>query len=524
MEHNTNNFINHRVKAISHSNKETPIKHNLRTIESRYDKDNSIDNEFYDFVDYENQDFLYDDDSKSVNGSDSIGGSVNLEEDSQLGGIGTYANNLAKLKSHMLNNNTTLPNQKDRSINRSVAKMIRAAYREDRAIHKDLYRKNTSRDIEDGRGTWLDGVITFSPIILENFENGSVDKDEWEQACIASALESCSYLGANLKYVAFHYNETTPHISYQASNYDEQGKSITFKHNSKKELSILQDIAFKHLKDLGFDRGIPKEVTGANNQSLISFYAKKIGALNHQVTNLEFKIHSLGKIKDKSQDELNEMNKLLKEEESIKTSISSLEEKLIDLDENVAKKVGKKREIKKEVEILLNAFNKIEELGEDITTKSDLVNYQDFLKQAIPGIVKKFDKIINDNVLKDNEIDTLKGELGNARAKIGQLDLKIRDDILLKNVENEDKENKLKIKIQELELDLFCKEEEAKHDKKEISENTKKLRREQHFKNRKNSINKQRKSRYKQEKEKNRRLEKALKDNGIELDENDRER
>ena len=41
-------------------------------------------------------------------------------------------------------------------------------------------------------------------------------------------------------------------------NFDNEGRSIIFKNKSTKILSSLQDIAFKHFKELGMDRGIKK--------------------------------------------------------------------------------------------------------------------------------------------------------------------------------------------------------------------------------------------------------------------------
>ena len=87
--------------------------------------------------------------------------------------------------------------------------------------------------------------------------------------------EIVSVYDTKINYMVLHLEESSPHFHWSFSNYDDMGKSLYFSNKNKEFLSKLQDIGFKHFKQLGMDRGLSKEVTGVNNQSINKYWRDK---------------------------------------------------------------------------------------------------------------------------------------------------------------------------------------------------------------------------------------------------------
>lgn len=237
-ENYMNNFINVRIQSVSQNRLENNLVHNVRAKQSRNDINDNVN-------------YLYKLEGQSYNRIELVG------EESQ--------NSLQELK---------------------------AQYKQDREKHKKLYYDRAKYKMEENNGSWLEGVITFSEAIKHDLGNKYTTQDLEERA-IKIVNEIANYFNVEPKSVVLHLSETTPHFHFYLQNFDDVGRSITHMFKSKKHFSHLQDIAFKHLQDLGMQRGIKKEVSFHRHQETKDYHEKEIKALNHKLHNTNEKYNVL---------------------------------------------------------------------------------------------------------------------------------------------------------------------------------------------------------------------------------------
>lgn len=297
------NLINVRIQSTIHSKLNGSLEHNLRTKSSRSDL-NDDSNYLYQFEKRGTNDFI-------SNGDDGITQIVNISH-------GTYSQNLSnyfscKPSKNIAYNSYELSN-KDRSTNREFKKMLTSIYEQDRLKHNALFKTRTRKNLKDDSGTWLEGVITFSEAIKEDLGT-KYSQQQLEQKAIDITNDIAKYFKVEPKYVVLHLNETTPHFHFALDNFDEKGRSITHMFKATKHLSILQDIAFRHLKELGMKRGIKKAVSSkSRHNETIKYYESTITKLNaklheqNQAFTNEKKSFIL--LKNKYQNGLEKYNKL----------------------------------------------------------------------------------------------------------------------------------------------------------------------------------------------------------------------
>lgn len=142
-----------------------------------------------------------------------------------------------------------------------------------RADHNQKYKARRKENLTNTNSTILNGVISFSEALKRDLGR-KYSREEFEQACRRSVELIAKELKTEIMYIAFHYNEKTPHVQWHMKNYDNEGRSVFYKHRNTKELEVLQDLAFSELKSLGMKRGISKIKSGKTHQSTKVYFSK----------------------------------------------------------------------------------------------------------------------------------------------------------------------------------------------------------------------------------------------------------
>jgi len=227
--------------------------------------------------------------------------------------------------------------------------------REWRAEHNKRYKARRRENLTNSNSTILNGVITFSEAIKTDLGT-KYTRENFEQVCKDTIEEIAEYLGTSIMYVAFHYNEKTPHAQYHLKNYDNEGRSIYYKYRKKEHLSRLQDIAFKHFKKLGMDRGISKEITNKTHQTTKQYYSKQYAEAQSTLRSAVAELKAL-------REEISNLDMSM-EEKKFEYSKISEEQKTIRLLDKLLTKAKKK---------ILLTQDEAEKLREHLPRISDLV-------------------------------------------------------------------------------------------------------------------------------------------------------
>ncbi|WP_323668674.1 hypothetical protein [Aliarcobacter butzleri] len=278
-----NNFINVRLEAYNHNKTLNAIKHNIRHIQSKSQK-LSFDNMSKDRVHNNSNYFIVD-------------------------GI-------------------PYPMLKNRDKTKEYYYYLSQEYLDNRAEHNKLYKASNinnptlkGRNLRDNQSTWLEGVFTFSDQFKEDLGN----KYSFEELCKVAndcVLDIGKKLNANLKYIVFHGDEKTGHFHYAFDNYDNLGRSLFKKINNINDLSLLQDIGFKHFGKIGIQRGQKKEISGVNHQNKDVYWQNKYAELKTQTNSQMIEL-------DSAKSQLN----------SINSDIAIKNIQLNDLDKNILNKI-----------------------------------------------------------------------------------------------------------------------------------------------------------------------------------------
>ena len=234
------NFINCRIQGVTDSKMMGSITHNIRSVQSRNDINDNL-NYFYDVSEYSNS------------ASDEASSIINTSS-------GTFLENLRNFYAKQSYGRVEL-NHSDRTNNKRAYQILKKQYNKDRIEHNKLYKDRRHQNLKSFHGSWAEGILTFSEAIHQDLGK-KYTTQELEQVALASITEVCKLMNTELKYMVLHMSESVPHFHFHFKNYDDQGRSITHKHRSHEFLSKLQDISYKHLRNLGMDRGIKKEISG----------------------------------------------------------------------------------------------------------------------------------------------------------------------------------------------------------------------------------------------------------------------
>jgi len=194
-------------------------------------------------------------------------------------------------------------------------------HRKWREEHNQKYKKRRKENLTNSNSTLLNGVITFSESIKHDMGT-KYSKSEWEKTCQEAIEEIAAHLDSEIMYITFHYDEKTPHAQYHLKNFDEEGRSIFYKHRKAEQLSILQDIGYKHLSKLGMERGQSKEITNANHQTTQQYYKNAYKEAINKLKTVRKEITDLDLEKEKKKEIYAEISKMQKELRSYKEELS----------------------------------------------------------------------------------------------------------------------------------------------------------------------------------------------------------
>ncbi len=299
----------------------------------------------------------------------------------------------------------------------------------------------------------IEGVFTFSEKIDKDL-GGIYSIEKLSRIAKDAQIEIAKELGTKpIGDMVLHLDESRPHFHFYLKNFDDSkdGQQILYKNRKTEQLSKIQDIAFKHFKKLGMERGIKKENTGRMYQTTKEYHEKQIKQKQETLTNLNkysenfeklFELKTIEEIKifrDKFiKEKNNEKNNLPKE-------VATLNNKIVRMTGNMIK------------------YGNIEKYLSEINQKKDSLSeinknyFNNFLSNtsSFAGLVKsetvekEFRKYNNKIVL--NEIALLeknktKEEELNEREKVikySENDLKSFKNFRLKNKELEKEKEKL---------------------------------------------------------------------------------
>lgn len=268
------NMINVRIAGVSNSKIGGSITHNTRSQPSRNDINDNI-NYFYEIKTEEPESEITSNESEAT----SI---INVS-------CGSYSENLKNFYARRELSNT------NRANNQILKKDLLLEYKKDRKLHNKLHMDRTKQNTRDYQGSWAEGIFTFSEAIKKDLST-KYTTSELEKVAFDCATEICEHMGTELKGIFLHLNESTPHFHFYFRNFDGNGHSITYKNRKSKDLSILQDIGFKHFKSLGMDRGVKKEISGVTRyKTTKQYHQEQLSSLN---TTIGVKKDELSNIKN----------------------------------------------------------------------------------------------------------------------------------------------------------------------------------------------------------------------------------
>jgi len=132
--------------------------------------------------------------------------------------------------------------------------------------HKKLLRKKYNQSLNQDRVNSCNmGVLTFSESMRELVKT---DLDKVLELGQKTIENICNELDIKLHYISFHMDEKgIPHFHYFTDNFNSKGRTINPIRN-KNLGEKLQDLGNKYFNELGFKRGISKEVTGKKHLTI----------------------------------------------------------------------------------------------------------------------------------------------------------------------------------------------------------------------------------------------------------------
>jgi len=158
-------------------------------------------------------------------------------------------------------------------------KNIKKNFNEKFEAYKKILGKNPRSDFN----CYLEGVLAFSN---EKFQKSYNENPLDFERALTESLERISKtfgftgLGWSLHVDEGHKQEDgtivlNPHAHLSFFNYDFENRKSTFKKLKKKDFSKMQDICGEVFKELGFERGISKEITKKKHLEKSEFVAQK---------------------------------------------------------------------------------------------------------------------------------------------------------------------------------------------------------------------------------------------------------
>lgn len=200
------------------------------------------------------------------------------------------------------NKNIYIDKNGNKFTSKETKRKILREYYQDRDEHNKLFKKLYKRNLRDSQhSSYIGGVFTFSEALKHDL-GVKYSQNELDRVAFECVKDLAQTMGSEVKYLAYHTDETTNHYHFHLKNYDKDGRTIKAnKYKTTKQLEVLQDLAFKHFKKLGMDRGIKKNLTNMNYKTTKQHHQEEINKLNFQSNetkqDLEEKITELEKLR-----------------------------------------------------------------------------------------------------------------------------------------------------------------------------------------------------------------------------------
>lgn len=339
-----NNFINVRLQAYNHKKQLNLLKHNTRKIKSLSEQNNSKNN-------------------------------------------------------YIILNDGELVSMEEKELKDSLYNAYKDFYNKDRKEHNEKMYARRQRNLTNEQATWLEGIFTFSEAIHSDLGT-KYTKEELSKVALNCARELAKQNGTELRYMVLHQDETTPHFHFALKNFDDSGHSIFHKIKHKHILQQIQDLAFKHFGKLGMKRGVSKEITGKNYQTINNYYIQQNIQIRAIKSDLKSEIKGLQKVKkdiladselSKAEKKI-ELDKLDLEIKNKRNTIKEYNDLEKEFDAKIKAKndeiLSKDEELKtknQEIDVANNTLNK---LNKEITEKTIVQSSKRKLKTKIANDIK----------------------------------------------------------------------------------------------------------------------------------------
>jgi len=254
------NHISVNAKYSKASNASNIANHNDRT----YDVDYLLDEKDIEYPNFEQI-------STSTN-SENVGGAIALDEDSSLGGIGTYASNLQKLKSTKSSSSSSA----NVSANQFINKFNSLQEQKTNILRKKYNYKPNAKE-----NTVVEMVVGLSEEMAQHYLDDR-RYDDINNAYVALSQAIKDKYGFEPIAVQTHFDEgfkgkNNYHSHLTFFNFDFEKEKTVLKFMKKKDWENIQDLAQNVFQNHGLDfkRGISKDETKKKHLKRNDFIIEK---------------------------------------------------------------------------------------------------------------------------------------------------------------------------------------------------------------------------------------------------------
>ena len=201
-----------------------------------------------------------------------------------------------------------------RAADQDAARALERDLQEREAAIRADYKRRYKRAMPKNSVPFVEMFLVFSP---GPFDAGKVDLQEWRIACARMASLLRKKTSAKVVYIAFHFDEKTPHAHIVIENYSREKGKTWLRTFSKSDCRAIQDTAGRVFGPLGFQRGEEKSITGARHLSLVESHFEERRRLENQIAELKEELTSRKEERKKLLAEVQEME----EDAAIRKSI-----------------------------------------------------------------------------------------------------------------------------------------------------------------------------------------------------------
>lgn len=205
---------------------------------------------------------------------------------------------------------------------RKIGNELINKFKERQEEHKRRLRESKDISLHKKRVHSLaDGVLTFSSSIKDLTEKS-------QEKIFALGVETiknmCRELGVEVHYITFDLDERgLPHFQYYMDNFDSKGNALNISRSKKG--SLVQDLGNLYFNELGFERGISKEITGRRHEDIRTFQATK--DKERDLEELEEEVKQLENLKSEYEEEIEEeVSQILERKKEVITQLQAMED------------------------------------------------------------------------------------------------------------------------------------------------------------------------------------------------------